>query len=199
MEYRFEILARETAYQGFFRLERCRLRHELFGGGHSRPLTRELFQRGHAVGVLPYDPRRDEVVLIEQFRVGALEFPGGPWLLETVAGMIEPGETPEDVARREAREETGCELRELARIAHYLSSPGGSSEEVTVYCGHTDTAGLGGVHGNPEEGEDIRVLVIKLDQALQLLERGRIAAALPIIALQWLAAHRDALRRRWGD
>lgn len=198
MDKRLEILGKETVYQGFFRLDRYRLRHSLFGGGESKVLVRELFERGHAVGVLPYDPVRDEVVLVEQFRVGALEEPDGPWLLEIVAGMIEPGEQPQEVAHREAAEEAGCVLQELVPVARYYSSPGGSSERVTVFCARGSTEGLGGIHGEPSEGEDIRVVVLPFAEAFALVENGRIKAALPIIALQWLALNRERLRREWG-
>lgn len=198
MDKRLEILGKETVYQGFFRLDRYRLRHSLFGGGESKVLVRELFERGHAVGVLPYDPVRDEVVLVEQFRVGALEEPDGPWLLEIVAGMIEPGEQPQEVAHREAAEEAGCVLQELVPVARYYSSPGGSSERVTVFCARVSTEGLGGIHGEPSEGEDIGVVVLPFAEAFALVENGRIKAALPIIALQWLALNRERLRREWG-
>ena len=106
---RVHILDKTVCYDGFFRIERYRLRHQLFRGGWSREITRELFERGHAAAVLPYDPLLDAVVLIEQFRIGALETPGDPWLLEIVAGVIDkPDETPEDVVRREAVEEANC-------------------------------------------------------------------------------------------
>lgn len=192
-----EILDKSVAYQGFFKLLTYRLRHALFDGGMSRELRREVFERGHAVGVLPYDPERDEVVLIEQFRVGALDAPQGPWLMEIIAGMIGPGETPHEVALREAQEEAGCTIRELLPVAHYLSSPGGSSEQVTVFLGKASTEGLGGIHGLADEGEDIRVHVLPLDHALALLDTGMICAALPIIALQFLALHRERVRISW--
>lgn len=192
-----EILDKSVAYQGFFKLLTYRLRHALFDGSMSRELRREVFERGHAVGVLPYDPERDEVVLIEQFRVGALDAPQGPWLMEIIAGMIGPGETPHEVALREAQEEAGCTIQELLPVAHYLSSPGGSSEQVTVFLGRTSTEGLGGIHGLADEGEDIRVHVLPLDHALALLDTGAICAALPIIALQFLALHRERVRTSW--
>lgn len=192
-----EILDKSVAYQGFFKLLTYRLRHALFDGSMSRELRREVFERGHAVGVLPYDPERDEVVLIEQFRVGALDAPQGPWLMEIIAGMIGPGETPHEVALREAQEEAGCTIQELLPVAHYLSSPGGSSEQVTVFLGRTSTEGIGGIHGLADEGEDIRVHALPLDHALALLDTGAICAALPIIALQFLALHRERVRTSW--
>lgn len=196
-QLKVEILDKSIEYHGFFKLLSYRLRHALFGGGMSRELRREVFERGHAVGVLPYDPERDEVVLVEQFRVGALDAPQGPWLMEIIAGMIGPGETPQEVAVREAQEEAGCRIEELLPVAHYFSSPGGSTEQVTVFLARTSTAGLGGIHGLADEGEDIRVHVLPVDRALALLDSGVICAALPIIALQYLGLHRERLRGDW--
>jgi len=194
----YEILESETVYHGFFRMLRYRLRHGLFAGGVSQELTRELFERGHSVGVLPYDSARDSVVLVEQFRVGGLEAPRGPWLMEIIAGVIEPGETPEAVARREAVEEADCRVQELMPICRYLVSPGGTSEQVHLFCAPVDSEGIGGVHGKPDEGEDIRVHVVPLDAALAMIADGTIHAAMPIIALQWLALNRERLQDLWN-
>lgn len=199
MSKSLEILSKETVYDGFFRMLRYRLRHGLFAGGSSGALTRELFERGHSVGVLPYDAARDCVVLVEQFRVGALEAPRGPWLLEIIAGVVEPGEAPDAVARREAREEADCALDELMPICRYLVSPGGTSEMVHLFCAPVDSDGIGGVHGEPEEGEDIQVHVLPLDEALAMIEDGAIHAAMPIIALQWLALNRERLQDLWAE
>jgi len=199
MKYRFEVTRQDTAHDGFFRLERYRVRHELFEGGWSRVLTRELFERGQAAGVLPYDPIRDEVVLIEQFRIGALETPGGPWLLEIVAGILEEGETPEAVVRREAMEEAGCALASLMPITQFAADPGGSSARIHLYCGRVDAGRAGGIHGLPEEGEDIRVMVVSFEDAMALIQSGRIDSAIPIIALQWLALNHDRVREQWLD
>lgn len=198
MPHHYEILSTETAYEGFFRILRYRLRHGLFAGGMSGELTRELFERGHSVGVLPYDAARDRVLLVEQFRVGALAAPRGPWLMETIAGVVEPGEAPDAVARREAMEEADCRVDELMPICRYLVSPGGTSEMVHLFCAPVDSESLGGVHGKPEEGEDIQVHVLPLDAALAMIEDGTIHAAMPIIALQWLALNRERLQDLWG-
>ena len=152
-----EILGKSEQYKGYFRINRYRLRHRLYAGGWSGELERELFERGHAVGVLPYDPAADSIVLIEQFRIGALVAGMDPWLSEVVAGIIEEGEAPEEVARRETREEAGIEVMDLMPICRYLVSPGGSSESVILYCGRVDSRGAGGIHGLAAEHEDIRV------------------------------------------
>ena len=186
-----------TAFDGYFRIDRYRLRHRLFDGGLSRELVREVFERGHVAGVLPVDPDRDRVVLIEQFRIGPYVVGWDPWLLEGVAGIIDEGESPQEVCRREAREEAGCAITALIPIARYLSSPGALSEVVNLYCGRTDSRGLGGVHGLEEEGEDIRVHVMPVEEALGMLKEGRIVNGKTIIALQWLALNYERVKKEW--
>lgn len=193
-EKRFEIVNKETIYNGFFRLEKYRLKHTLFQGGWSQELDRELFRRGNCVAVLLYDPLRDEVVLIEQFRVGAILQPERAWLLEIVAGAIEEGESPEEVALREAKEEAGCEVQQLQLIQAFYTTPGGASEWLSLFYGRVDTRGVGGIHGLDHEDEDIRVSAVKFDEAYRMLEEGKIDSAIPIIAIQWLYIHRDKLR-----
>lgn len=191
------ILERKDCYQGFFRMEKYRLRHRLYSGQLSAEVERELFERGHAAAALLYDPGRDEVVILEQFRIGALQAPGGPWLLEIVAGIIEEGETPEEVVRREALEEAGCEVDRLEFICDYLVSPGGTSERIALYCGQVDSRSVGGVYGLGSEGEDILVRAVPFEQAWQWLLAGDINSASPIIALQWLAGQHSRLREHW--
>ncbi len=193
-----EVLDRETCFKGFFRLDRYRLRHGLFAGGLSAPLTREVFERGHSVGLLPYDPVMNAVVLIEQFRVGALEHPAGPWLFEIVAGILEAGEPARSVAQREMEEETGGSVSELLPICEYLVSPGGTSERTSLFCGLVDAAGMSGaIRGVAEEGEDIRVHVVSCERAMTMIGDGIINSAMPIIALQWLALHKEEVDDLW--
>ena len=201
MNYHLEILDKSISYRGFFRIERYRLRHEQFAGGWSAEMTRECLERGHAVAVLLYDPTSDQVVLLEQFRIGALEFPGGPWLLEIVAGIIDCfGETTEEVARRETAEEASCELLDLIPIYRYLVSPGGTSESITLFCGRVDATTItSDIRGIASEHEDIRLHVASRSEALGLLHSGRINSAAPIIALQWLELNREKLLERWGS
>ena len=193
-----EIIERENCFKGFYKVDRLHLRHRQFSGDMGPKISRELFVRHDAVCVLPYDAVRDEVVLIEQFRVGAMGKTDTPWLIELVAGLIDKDEQPEEVARREAVEEAGLELAELWPLTQYYPSPGGSDERVHLYVGRCDSRGAGGVHGLEEEGEDIRVLVWSLDEALAALDDGRIDNAASIIALQWLALNRDKVRERWA-
>jgi len=190
-----EILDQQRVYDGFFKMERYQLRHRLFAGGWSDTITRECFERGAAVGALLYDPQRDAVVLLQQFRIGTLA--QEPWQIELVAGIVEEGETPEQVVRREAVEEAGCEPGQLEFICEYFPSPGGSSEKLYLYCGAVDSRGLGGVYGLPEEGEDILVQVCPREQAWQRLQQHRINNAATIIALQWLQMNYLQLQERW--
>jgi ADP-ribose pyrophosphatase len=192
-----DIIEREACFRGFYQLDRVRLRHRQFAGGMGPQLSRELFVRHDAVCVLPYDAQRDEVVLIEQFRVGAMDKSANPWLLELVAGLIDKDEEPEDVARREAVEEANLQLTALWPITQYYPSPGGSDERVHLFVGRCSSEGAGGVHGLAEEGEDIRVHVWPLADALQAVKDGRIDNAASIIALQWLALNRDEVRGMW--
>ncbi|MET0124800.1 NUDIX domain-containing protein [Pseudomonas caspiana] len=194
----FEITKRENCFQGFYRLDKVFLRHELFAGGLGKEISRELFVRHDAVCVLPYDAKRDEVVLIEQFRVGALEKTANPWLIELVAGLIDKAEEPEEVAHREAEEEAGLVFSALWPITKYFPSPGGSDEFVHLYLGRCESDGAGGLHGLESEGEDIRVTVWSFDDALQAVRDGRIINASTIIALQWLALNRAEVRGLWS-
>jgi ADP-ribose pyrophosphatase len=194
---RLAVLEQTVAYDGHFKIFRYRLRHRLFAGGMSPELIREVFERGHAVAVLPFDPERGQVVLVEQFRVGAVGVLDDPWLVEPVAGIIEPGEDAPEVARREATEEAGLELLDLVPACTYFASPGGSTETCQVFIGRVEAAGAGGIFGRTDEGEDIRVHVVPLATALQWLCDGRIHAVTTVVALQWLALHRSGLEQRW--
>ena len=201
-----EVIDRTVAFQGHFRVDRYRLRYKLYEGGWSGEMTREIFERGHAVCVILYDPTRDAVVLVEQFRPGAMaalqsspwpDAPFGPWLLECVAGIVEPGEQPEDVARRETREEAGCQAEDLFLLFRYLASPGGSSESIAVYCGRVDSTSAHGIHGLTSEHENIRVVTMPLAQAFQAVHDGKVVNSMTLISLQWLERNVAMLRARW--
>ncbi|MBV0932414.1 NUDIX domain-containing protein [Marinobacterium weihaiense] len=184
----------ETLYRGFFRLHRLTLSHPRFEGGRVR-VQRELLDRGDAVCVLLYDPLQDAVVMVEQFRVGAMGKTDSPWLLELVAGVVEPGESAEDVARRESVEEAGVELGAIFPITGYLPSPGGCDEWIDVVCALIDSRGVGGVHGLDSEGEDIKVHVLAAADAFALVEANRLNNAAAIIALQWLQLNHGRLQQ----
>jgi ADP-ribose pyrophosphatase len=197
MDKQFEILTKEIIYQGFFRVEKYCLKHTMFGGGWSSEITRELFMRGSCVAVLLYDPHADKVVLIEQFRTGAILNPDKAWLVEIVAGAIEEGETAEEVAYRESLEEAGCEIQQLMVINEFYTTPGGSSEWITLFCGKVNSAQIGGIHGLAHEGEDILVRAVDFSEVYLMLENGEIDSAVPIIAIQWLALNRQKLKQKW--
>ncbi|HEY8157258.1 MAG TPA: NUDIX domain-containing protein [Methylobacter sp.] len=197
MDKQFEILNKDIVYQGFFRMEKYLLKHTLFGGGWSSELNRELFMRGSCAAVLLYDPHADKVVLIEQFRTGAILSPDKAWLVEIVAGAIEDGETAEEVAYRESLEEAGCEIQQLMVINEFYTTPGGSSEWITLFCGKVDSAQVGGIHGLAHEGEDILVRAVDFNEAYLMLENGEIESAVPIIAIQWLALNKQKLKLKW--
>lgn len=194
-----EIIARETLYRGFFSLNLYRFRHRLFNGDMSPEIKREIFERGHAAVLLPYDPVRDEVVLIEQLRIAAVDTSSSPWLLEMVAGMIETGESVEDVCRREAQEEAGVTVGRCKPVLSYLASPGGTSERLSIMVGEVDATTAEGIHGLEEEHEDIRVHVVSREQAYRWVVEGAIDNAASVIALQWLALHHESLRKEWAN
>lgn len=189
-----EIIERKNGFKGFYQLDILKLRHQLFSGEMGPELQRELFVRPDAVCVLPYDLEHNTVVLLEQFRVGALEKSRSPWLLEVVAGLIDAGEQPEQTAHREAMEEAGLVFERLQPVLSYYPSPGGSDEYVHLFIGLCDSAGVDGrVCGVVAEGEDIRAHVVPLEQALAMVADGSIDNAAAIITLQWLAMNRQLL------
>jgi len=190
---KWELIKQKALFSGFFKVDQYQIRHELFAGGETE-ISRELFQRGDAVAVLLYDPAKDRVVMVEQFRVGALDDEQGPWLLEIVAGIVEEGESPNDVAKRECKEEAGLEVHAFETIHTFYSSPGGCSEKIFLLCGLVNSDKAAGIHGLPEEGEDIKVSVLDYDEVTNLLRADRIGSAMPIIALQWLQLNRERLR-----
>lgn len=189
-----ELIQDEPVYQGFFSLRKLRLKHRRFAGDWTSEMSRELLVRGQAVGLLAYDPRLDQVVMIEQFRIGALDDAQSPWLLELIAGILEEGEAPQEVARREAWEEAGLKVNELEELFTYYASPGGSDERVTLYCALVDASQLGGIYGLADEHEDIRVLVKSREAAYHEACQGRAANAMSLIALQWLQSHYERLQ-----
>ena len=193
-----EILNKTTPFQGYFRIDRYHLRFRRFDGEWSPEVSREIFERGHAVALVLYDPVRDEVGLTEQFRPGALAAGWHPWLIELPAGIIDDGETPANVAIREAKEETGMDVSDPISIRRYLVTPGGSSESMEIFAACIDSSKLTGVHGIEEEAEDIRAFPLPAEEAFKWIESGRICNAMTIIGLEWLARNRDALRARWA-
>jgi len=191
------LLEEQTVWSGHFSMRRLTLQHRRFAGGWSDPIVREVFERGDAVAVLPYEPVEDNLVMVEQFRPGAIRGDDSPWMLELIAGIIESGELDEDVVHREAMEEAACEMSELVPIATVFPSAGACTEQVRLYCGRVDKAEIGGHFGLEEEGEDILVHAVPRRDALRMLAENRIPNGHTLIALQWLQIHGDSLRERW--
>jgi len=191
-----EILERKTLFQGFFRFEELKYRHRLYEGGWSNTISREVLHRGEAIGAVLYDPANDLIGLVEQIRPGAFEDPNGPWCLEVVAGMVDPGEEDLDaVVLREMQEETGLAPTSIEYICNYMASPGGCTEKLHVYCAIADLSGChGGVSGLDTEGEDIRLFVKPADDVFTEIYSGRFNNAATMIGLQWLQANRLKLR-----
>jgi len=174
---------KQPLYRGFFRLDAYDVEHECFAGG-SLKIRREHLERGDAIAMLLYDPACDEVLLIEQFRIGPAVREDEAWLIEVVAGMIDVGEEPEVAARREAVEEAGYEPYRVEPLGRYYSTPGGSSERIDLYLGLVDKsapAGDGG--GMKHEHEDIRPFWISREEAMAWLANGKINSGAPMLAL----------------
>ncbi len=195
-----EILSRETVYKSFTQVDVVKLKHRLFAGGISPIIQRELVIKPEAIGVLIYDPNLDAVLLIEQFRVGALSHPN-PWQLEIVAGLVDGhGESLEDVAKREVLEEAGVELSRLEKVMTFLLSPGGSNERFTLFVGQADLRQAGGIFGLPEEGEDIKVSVVSASEFINLLTQNSLLWNAPLlIAGQWFALNKTLLQSKWQN
>ena len=160
-------------------------------------MRREVFERGHACAVLPYDPTRGEFVLIQQFRIGAYAAGMEPWQIEVAAGIIEDGETPEQVAIRETKEETGRVVMDLWPMHHYLVSPGGATESAKLFLGRISTEGAGGIFGVATEHEVIRASVVSESELRTLLDEGRITNAATLIAAQWFFLNREKVLTKW--
>ena len=194
-----EILKNETIYQGFFKLNKVQFKHKLFACGWSGMVTRELLIKGAASAMVAYDPVLDNVVLVEQVRIGAYDPTStqSPWLLELIAGMVEEGETPESVALRESEEEAGAKISHMQHCLSVWDSPGGVLERIHVFVGKVDSTTVGGLHGLAEENEDIRVHVVSRETAYQWLCEGKIDNGIAVIGLQWLELNYRKLKEQW--
>ena len=192
-----EVVSQSHPYDGFFSVEELVARHARFDGGAPLTVRRAVYRVADAATVLPYDPVRDRVLLIEQIRFGPIVHGDpAPWLLEPVAGLVDGGETPEETAYRETVEEAGVILDDLHFVARYYPSPGGVAQVIFSYLGIADLPDdAGTLGGQDDEGEDILGHVVSYDAVMDLLAAGDIVNAPAILTLQWLATHRDRLRR----
>jgi ADP-ribose pyrophosphatase len=198
-----EVCSDQRVWSGRFPLDVIRFRHRRFDGAMSGVKTWEVWRRGRAAAVLPYDPVADVVVLIDQFRLPALVAGLDPVLVELPAGLCDDGETPEITARRETTEEMGIEVGALRHIGGFLLTPGGSDELCELYVGRVqapsaDADGIAGHGGMAAELEDIRVRVWPATQAIEAALAGRINNSVAAIGLLWLAVRHAALREEWS-
>ncbi len=201
------IIEQTTLSKGFYRFEKATLQHVAFEGGWVKPITREFIIQDDSVSVLLFDPKRNQLVFVEQFRVGAFfssylsnteTDAARAWILEIVAGAIEPKEKAKTVAIRETKEESGLIVQELLPILQYFTSPANSIEKMTLFCGRVDAAEAKGVHGLPAEGENIRVFTLTPEEAYQQLDENKIFHAPTLIALQWFRLHETWVRQQWS-
>ena len=192
-----DVLKDECLYKGFFEMRKLTLKHKKFNGQWSNPMTREMMVRNDAVCVLLFDPAADKVLLIEQFRPTMLRSES-PWLLELVAGMVEEGETDEEVARRESLEEAGVVVKRLEYMFKFVPSPGGLVEYLRMYAGEFDSSSvdLTKTHGLDDENEDIKLHLMTSDEAIALLEQD-VENASTIMGLQWFTLNKTKLVKRW--
>jgi ADP-ribose pyrophosphatase len=195
-----DITHAKTGFTRHLRVDVVRFRHRLFAGGWSGERVFDIVRRGAAVAVLLYDPDRDSIVFVEQFRLAALYGGRSPWQIENVAGLIDAeGETPEEVALREIREESNLEpLGPLIPIQRILPASGTLDEVIWLFCARVDSTNAAGLGGLADEHEDIRVMVKTLAEAETMLDSGQIESAHTVVALHWLLRHRARLRKEWG-
>ncbi|WP_417689930.1 NUDIX domain-containing protein [Pseudidiomarina sp.] len=192
----YQIIEKSTVREGFLSIYKYRLKHRLFAGGWSQEFEREVMDRGHAVMVIPYDIARDRLVVLEQFRIGALQQEESPWLLEFVAGMIDkPEESAASVAQRELDEEAGLTAEKMHYALTYLSTPGGCTEKISIYIAEVDSSQAASHGGLATENEDIKVHVLPRVEVMELLEQGKINNAASVIGLQWLQLHWEQIRQ----
>ena len=186
----------ETVWKGRTQLDVVRYRNRRFDGAMSGVRTWEVWMRGHAVGVLPYDPRTDQLVMIEQFRYPAMLAGVDPVMLEVPGGFMDAGETEEQTAAREMQEEMHLATDRVHRVGHFVLTAGGSDESVTIFAGRiaappADADGIAGYAGLASELEDIRIRVLPADEAIENALAGRYSNSITVMALLWFAAKRD--------
>jgi len=200
-----KVVSKTTPFKAYLQVDHYLLKHALYEGGVSDVVSREVIERGHVSAVLLYDPELNVLVMTEQFRPGAYAaktspwFEDGfsPWLIECVAGIIDKGEVPENVAIREGLEEANCKISKLEPMYHYFSSPGCLTESIYLFCGHVDARNAGGIHGLKHENEDIRVFTVEPEQAFQWVADGTINNSMTMLALLWFQLNGDQLRQKW--
>lgn len=192
----YEIINKQPLYEGFFAMHEYTVRHQCFAGGNQQ-IRRENMERGDAVAVLLYDPGVDEVLLLEQFRIGPAVRKENPWLIEIVAGMVDKGESKEKAVLREAEEESGYSPYETRFLGNYYTTPGGCSERIDLFLGLVDKdSPVGGGGGMADEHEDIRSFWVTRALALQWIAQGKINSGAPMLALMMAFGWQGAVATR---
>ncbi|MDB0003320.1 NUDIX domain-containing protein [Alphaproteobacteria bacterium] len=185
MKLKYKIINKKNLYSGFFSLNRYEFIHERHDGEWTGAIEREIFSGAHASALLPYDPIKKEIVLIQQFRAGVLSRYDENYLLEIVAGIIDDGENPEETATRECFEETGCEVKKIKPIQSYFPAPGSSESYYHLYLGEIQSFDGERIRGLDSENEDILVKSFKIDEVRKMLKEKKIFNGLTLVALQW--------------
>jgi len=195
----FEVVRMERAYTSFIAVQEIDFRHRRFRGGWSGEVHRSVVSWGDVVTLLPYDPKADALLVIEQVRSGPLaRGDANPWCIEVIAGLIDSDETLEQTARREAMEEAGLTLGRVERIGDLYTTPGFAAERITAFVGEVDLSQAGGVHGLESEGEDIRSVILPFAEMMAAVAANAVNTGPALVSLLWLAANRDRLRAEWG-
>ena len=185
MNTKFKIINKKNIHSGFFKMNEVTLKYKKYNGSWSNEIKRELFGGAQVSAVLPYDPKKNEIVLIQQFRPGTISKNYNNYLYEIVAGIIDDGESPETAAKRECLEETGCKVKKLTPIQGYFPAPGSSESFYNLYLAEIETFKGERIMGLENENEDIFVKSYKISDVKEKLEAGKIINGLTLIALQW--------------
>lgn len=185
MSSKFKIVSKKNLYDGFFKMNEIVLKYKKYDGTWTNSISRELFGGAQVSAVLPYDPLKKEIILIQQFRPGTISKNLDNYLIEIVAGIIDEGETPEDAAKRECFEETGCVIKKLIPIQGYFPAPGSSESFYHLFLGETETFSGTRIMGLENENEDIKVQSFKSSKVREIMQKGKILNGLTLIALQW--------------
>lgn len=194
-----KMISRKVEYKGWHTLETIVVQPtSLKHGGPGHLLSREMYHIGTVAIALLYLPETDQVLLNQQFRIGAfIAGDENPYLMECCAGIIGKGEDPEEAVHREAMEETGCDILDLEFIGKTYPSPGGTNETYMLYCGRLDSAQVG-FYGLEEEGEEIKTHLVSATDAIAMLDDGKITNGGAVICLHWFARNHERLRRKWS-
>ncbi len=185
MNSKFKIISNKNIYNGFFKMNEITLKYKKYDGTWSNEIKRELFGGAQVSAVLPYDPLKKEIVLIQQFRPGTISKNINNYLDEIVAGIIDPGESPETTARRECLEETGCEVKKIIPVQGYFPAPGSSESFYHLFVAEIESFEGERIMGLKTENEDILVKSYKINEIQEKLRKCEILNGLTLIALQW--------------